>query len=313
MRSSKTVTGRITRWVQPVFFVVACISIALLLSSQWSELRAYPWTLNLGWFLAAIALLLVTWAVEVGIWWHMLQYMGGLLPYLAAVRIWFLSAVMRYIPGNIWQPLSMTLYCKRHGIRVEATLTSIVLYQVVILLAVAPIAAAYLLLYGNLGLLSDTLSAVTPGLIAIALAPVVLFLIRPEYLMTMLNWGLSKIGRPKLDTHLSSRRLFLLLVVAVVDWILWGATFAAFTFSLSEFDPASQIALAPHLIAAFPIAYAIGFLSLITPSGFGVREGAFFLLLSPLMDGVAITLIALAMRFWTAGGELLIAAHEFAL
>ena len=68
-----------------------------------------------------------------------------------------------------------------------------------------------------------------------------------------------------------------------------------------------MLALAPHLVAAYPIAYAIGFISLITPSGLGVREGAFYLLLAPIMGGGAITIVALAMRLWTTLGELVAA------
>ena len=50
---------------------------------------------------------------------------------------------MRYVPGNIWQPLSLTLYSRRYGVPAEATVTSIALYQVMILLAAAPLAAIY--------------------------------------------------------------------------------------------------------------------------------------------------------------------------
>ena len=66
-------------------------------------------------------------------------------------------------------------------------------------------------------------------------------------------------------------------------------------------------ALAPHLIAAYAIAYSVGFLSIITPSGFGVREGALYLLLVTVMDPAVVTVAALAMRFWTMIGEVTMA------
>ncbi len=68
-----------------------------------------------------------------------------------------------------------------------------------------------------------------------------------------------------------------------------------------------MLRLLPHLVAAYAIAYAIGFVSLLTPSGLGVREGAFYLLLAPLLGGGFVTVIALAMRIWTTLGELLAA------
>lgn len=46
-------------------------------------------------------------------------------------------------------------------------------------------------------------------------------------------------------------------------------------FALADYSVAEQGRLFPHLVASYSMAYAIGFLSFITPSGFGVREGHF--------------------------------------
>ena len=195
--------------------------------------------------------------------------------------------------------------------RAEATLTSVILYQVIIVLAVAPITALYLVTTGNLGLLADMFSSIAPqlvmGLALLMIAPVVLFLILPQLLTGAINWLLKKVGRAPLETELSSSRLLGLLLVAIVNWLLWGGSFAALTFGLNVYTTEQMTSLAPHLIASYPIAYAIGFLSFITPSGFGVREGAFYLLLTPLLGGGVITVVALAMRVWTTVGELLMA------
>ena len=301
------------RRAQPIFFVIALGFMVFLLRSQWDELRNYDWQLQPLWLIASALLLLASWAMEIGIWRHLLALVGGSLAYAPAVRIWFLSAIMRYIPGNIWQPLSMTVQAQQRGVRVEATLTSVALYQAIILLAVAPIAGVYLLSTGNLGLLTDMLGSLTPWLATLAITPVLVLLIRPQLLTTFINWGLSKLGRESLETELTSGRLLLLLMAAALDWLLWGGSFAALTFGLSEYSRVEMIALAPHLIASYSIAYAIGFISFITPSGFGVREGAFYLLLAPILGGGVITVAALAMRLWTTVGELVMAGLSLVL
>ena len=227
---------------------------------------------------------------------------GWALPYWAAMRIWFLSAIIRYIPGNIWQPLSMTLYCQNYNIRPEASFTSVALYQAVNLLAVAD-CGAYFPLTHNWGLLTHLLSAFAPWLVGVGLLPVVLFLARPNWLMACINWALQKAGRQPLATRLASGELLLLLLITGVNWLLWGASFAALTFALGDYTNARMLLLTPHLIAVYAIAYAIGFISFITPSGLGVREGAFYVLLVPLMDGGVVTVAALAMRLWTMFGE----------
>jgi uncharacterized membrane protein YbhN (UPF0104 family) len=300
---------RTLRRLQPIFMVLALLFVAGLLRSQWDQLQDYQWRLSPGWLLASGLLLLASWAMEVGIWRSLLALVGGPMDYGPALRIWFLSAIMRYIPGNIWQPLSMTVRCQQWGVRPEATLTSVALYQAIILLAVAPITALYIAISGEtgLGLLGDFLRGTAPWLVAITLIPVIAFLVRPQWLMALINWGLHKIGREMLDARLTSRRLLALLAVAAVNWLLWGASFAALTFGLSEYSLTRMGELLPFLVLSYPIAYAIGFLSFITPSGFGVREGAFYLLLAPLMGGGVVTVAALAMRIWTTIGELIMA------
>ncbi len=288
---------------QPLFLGISVVFIGLLLHSQWATLRHHSWRLHGGWLALSGALMLASWSMEVGIWQHLLRLVGGRLPYLAALRIWFLSAIVRYIPGNVWQPLSMTLYCQNYNIRPEASFTSVALYQAVNLLAVAPIAVCYFPLTGNWGLLTHWLSRLAPWLLGLGLLPVVIFLARPNWLIVCINWALRKAGRQPLATRLTSGNLLLLLLITAVNWLLWGASFAALTFALDDYTTARMLALTPHLIAVYAIAYAIGFISFITPSGLGVREGAFYLLLVPLMDGGVVTVAALAMRLWTMFGE----------
>lgn len=298
---------RIIHRLQPFFLVLAVLFIVLLLRSQWAELSQHTWRLNPLWLAVSALFMLASWALEIQIWRQLLAVVGERLPYWPAVRIWFLSAILRYVPGNIWQPLSMTLQCQRRGIAPEATLTSVAFYQILILLAASPIAAVYFGLTGNWGLLTGLLQAWTPWLVAVGLAPVVMFVVRPSWLIELVNWVLAKFNRPPLVAGLTRGNAALLLVLAIADWLLWGASFAALTFALQDFTPAEMVQLAPDLIAAYAIAYTIGFVSLITPSGIGVREGALYVLLAPLLGGGLVTIAAVAMRVWITLGELLAA------
>ena len=308
--------SRLLHWLQPLLLIVAILAIAWYIRSEWATLTAYPWRLDGAWLAAATALLLVTWALELEIWRRLLAGIGGRLTFLQAARLWFLSAGVRYVPGSVWQPLSLTLYCQRRGVAVEATLASIVLYQVIIVLATAPLALFYLVwssndpagqtLAGRM-LLLDFTGQASIWAALLLLAPVGIFLLRPQWLFRLLDWALARIGRPRLQAHLTAGVLFALVAAAVVDWVLWGMTFAAFTFAVAGGEAAERAALAPYLISAYPIAITVGLLSLIAPSGIGAREGALFLLLAPRLDGAVVAVVALAMRLWTACGELVIA------
>lgn len=286
------------RLIQPLFLGLALLFIALLLRSQWSELARHTWRLHPGWLALSGLAMLAGWAVEVGLWRAGLARLGGRLSYAKALRIWFASILVRYIPGNVWQPLGMTVLARQEGVRVEATVGSIALFQAVNLLSVLPIAGLYLLTVGDFGLLEPWLGAATGWLVAGAGAAIGLFLLRPGRLIWLLNWALGKAGRAPLDAALTTADLLRLLAIATLAWLCWGLSFGAMTFALTPYAPAEMSAALPHLLAAFPIAYAVGYLSFITPSGLAVREGVLYLLLAPVLGGGPTTVAALAIRLW---------------
>lgn len=295
--------SRLRQPAQVFFLLLAFLFIALLLRSQWDELSAYPWQLRPSWLILSALLIGASWLIEVGIWRWTLILMGGRLSFVVAARIWFLSAIVRYIPGNVWQPLGMMVLCQRRGIRAEATISSIALFQAVNLLTIFVIAAVYFPLSGNLGLLTELL----PGLdlwLGLAGLPILLFLLRPAWLIALLNWMLRRIGRSPLPMELRSRTLLALMVVTVVDWLLFGAGFGALIMAITQFGVAELPRLWPHLASTYAVAYALGYLSFVTPSGLAVREGALYLLLTPLLGGGLTTAASLAMRVWLLLGEL---------
>jgi hypothetical protein len=183
----------------------------------------------------------------------------------------------------------------------------VALYQVITLLAVAPIAALYFALTRNWGLLNDFLQEGTPWLAGLALLPVLALIAQPNWLLELLNWLLHRLGRAPLSVRLGRASVLALVTVAMVDWVVWGGAFAALAFAVSSYSVQELWALAPHLVALYCVAYAVGFASLLTPSGLGMREGALYLLLAPLLGGSTATLLALAMRIWTVVAELIAA------
>ncbi len=295
---------RLVRLAQPVFLVLALLFIALLLRSQWDELRTYEWQIHGGWLAVSGILLVASWFVEVSIWRTVLGWVGGYIGYAAAVRIWFASILVRYIPGNIWQPLGMTVLARQVGVRPAATVASIALFQAVNLLSVVPFLAGYLLSGGVIG--GTAVAQITPWLASIVAVPVVVFLVQPNWLISLLNFTLVRLRREPLAAQIGSGQLLAILLVSVGNWLLWGASFAALTLSLHDFDPAQLAHVVPMLLIVYPIAYAIGYLSFLTPGGLAVREGTLVLLLMSTIGTVA-TVAALSMRLWQVILEVIVA------
>src|SRR5262249_56678643 len=96
---------------------------------------------------------------------------------------------------------------------------------------------------------------------------------------------------------LTTTELVRLLGISLAGWLLFSSGFTALALGFLPEGEALGSRL-PPLMAAYPVAFAIGFISLITPSGLAVREGAIFVLLSPIVGGAHALVFALGMRVW---------------
>lgn len=305
--------GRVVPFLQPLILVAAFAFVGLLLARQWDGLRAHEWRIHLGWLAASGAFALGGWLLEIRIWRRLLELLGGRLDEGVAIRIWFTSAIMRYVPGRIWQPLGMTAFCRERGIQPQATLASISLLHVVHVLAVVPIALLYLATRGRVGADSQGVGFVSPWWPALVAAPLVLFLARPHWMLGAANYVLTKLAREPLPLRLSTGQVAGLLGISLGSWAFWSSCFLALAGALALPSSASFWSAAPRLAVAFPVAYAVGFLSLITPSGLVVREGVLVLILGPTLGAADAIVIALAMRVWEIALEIVISSSVIGL
>lgn len=288
--------------LQGLILAAALFFLGGVLYRQWDQVRAYPWRLDWPWLAGSFVVLVVTWLLLVGLWRWLLGRLGGPLGLAQAWRIWWLSNIIRYIPGNVWQYLGMVYLCQEAGIGQVQTLTSVILHQAVSVGAGLVVAGAYFLLTLRVepqgGAWELTLATkLLPFLVAL---PVALFLLQPRVFGRAINALLVRLGRPPIRFALTSRDLLALFVAHVISWLLYGLGFylfvrAAYAVELGEL---------PRLGAAFAAAYVIGFLSLLTPSGLGVREGVLLYLLSLSLPLPVATVLAVASRLWLIAGEL---------
>jgi len=126
---------------------------------------------------------------------------------------------------------------------------------------------------------------------------VAFFLLRPDVLLRAGNRLLTSVGRDPLPLSLTTSSLIALMGLSLLAWVAFAGGFAALVYALQPEGGWPQAAL-PHILAAYPLAFAVGFLSLITPSGLAVREGALILLLERHLGGTAAIVVALSMRVW---------------
>jgi hypothetical protein len=282
-----------------IFLQIAILAITFYflgwtIADEWQALRAQQWRLEPTQLAISFILLLAATAFPAWPWQLSLLWMGESLGFIPALRIWLVTHVVRYIPGRVWQFLSMIYMCQQAGVSRVPTLTSIVISTVLSTLSGLLITGFYwLALNGMPGLteLSLVLTVIILGLVAL----------HPAVMERVLNRGLTILGQPIISLQLSFGNILLLLALNGLSWLLYGLAFHQLVAAITPF-PLSEI---PRAVAVFAGAYIIGYLSLLTPAGLGVRESAMVLLFGGVMPLPLATVVSLAARLWLTLGEVL--------
>lgn len=181
--------------------------------------------------------------------------------------------LIRYIPGNVLGMGARVLFATALGVPKSVSATSLLTEGVYLLFSSGALALLFLR------------PALAPlGLIA---APAVVA-------------GLARLlqGRPAVPTPRQAAAI----------------TVGAYSFGLGlglalvAFASAAHLALPVRTaIGVFGLAWFLGYVSLLTPSGLGVREGAIVIALSPTLGPAAATFLSLTSRLAIVLAELLVA------
>jgi len=282
------------RLIQGALLLLSLGFLASLVVGQWNALQAYEWHLDPAWALLALVGLGLRWLMQLGLWRYVLARLGGSLRYWQAARVWFLSNVSRYIPGSIWQYYSMVEMAAEHGVSRVTTLASTVLHQVISIAAGVTMSALYFGWAGE----GVWFARLRPFLYAV---PAGLLLLQPRLLERSLNWLLGRFRRPPIQVTLTWGQICGVLAFHMFTWVVIGLSFAALVRALT---PVTW-ALVPRLVAIFAASYVIGFLSILTPSGLGVRESIMTLLLAAVLPSGVAAVVAVVSRLWMVVAELI--------
>jgi glycosyltransferase 2 family protein len=270
---------------------VVAVFIAITLAARWREVISLNWQPRPAVFALACVLLAVSYALVACLWGWALRRAAG-TPVRAGARIWFLSNLARYVPGNVWSFVGAVELARREGVARPVTLAVMAFTQVlsvgVALLAGLPVLLAERAQLGRPALL---------GAVAVAVVAAVAAVFRRQLL------GLASRRLPGLDGGdlvPAPGTVALLAAGYAAYWAVTGLAFAALVASVHPLAPGEV----PLVVAAYAAAYAVGFLSLLTPAGLGVREGVLVVALSPVLPAGPALVVALVSRLWMMAVEL---------
>ncbi|HXV86965.1 MAG TPA: hypothetical protein VD793_09710 [Gemmatimonadales bacterium] len=252
--------------------------------------------------LLASLLTAAAYVAQVRVWVHSLTWWHQRLPYFAALRIWFVSNLARFIPGIVWQFAGVAAMVREHRVSPVAAAAGIVLQQlvltstgVVLTAAVAP------------AMLGPWAGALPPGASAtLAVAGLALVIAVVPRLLRLGGRLLERMAGVGGDWPLPSPRAFGLYVLGLgLTWPVYGLSFWLFARAVL---PAAEPLDLPLAATAFVASYVVGLLAVFAPAGLVVREAALVAILSPSVGGGPAFALAVGSRLWLVALELLTAA-----
>ena len=262
---------------------------------NWADLTAYTFQLN-PWLLALAFLGFMLQELSYGLIWRaILARLGSHLGLRTCLRIYLASEFVRYIPGNVWHVLTRILWVSKYGVSRPVAFASMAIELITKLAAGLLVFSISLLFWQDFGKVSSLLQGSLLDILGIASIIALFIGLHPRILNGVLNWALCRLKREPIELTLHYGDILFITLAWCVSWIVAGT---AFYILLLALWPAAPIVAWPICIGIYAIAWDIGFVSFITPSGLGVREAAIvalFALALPLPTGLA-TIMALLSR-----------------
>jgi uncharacterized membrane protein YbhN (UPF0104 family) len=258
------------------------------------QLRAFHWDVRPGLLALSVVALCLVLLVGVAVWQQVLARCGARVSFLPLARAWFVSNFSRYIPGVVWQFLSLAQLGSSVGLPGSAMVTSLLVHMVFLLLSAGMVGVWMLPLS-----VAGRLAGVLPVLRWIA--PIGFALVHPRVIRAGVRAFAKVTRKGELDWRGGWGDGLLLLALGALQWMLYGGAFYLF---LRSFVPLPTSAL-PAVIAINALSFIVGYVVVIAPGGLGFREAALTLLLGAFVPtGVAASL-SLVSRLWTVAGEII--------
>jgi len=285
---------KLFKLAQWIFAAAVLFFAARSLATQWNKVEARLLHVQFGWqwIGAATVVVLISFALLIEGWRRVMGAWDSHLPFGQAARIWFLSSLGKYVPGNIWSLTAMGVMARERGISALAAAGSSIIMQ-----AVSLVTGTAIVMITGAQLLGQ------PVLVGISVLMLIgILLSAPRFLPPLTVWIGSIIGKEVAPPSVPATSIWTAAIASSLSWLLYGFAFQLFVHGLLGAAPGEL----SRYIAVYTAAYILGFISPIAPAGLGVREFtlAAFMTQLGLANEADAALIAIAARLWLTVIEL---------
>ena len=270
------------------------------------EVKIESVSFNPFWLLISCAFLIVYRTLRIFPWLTLYQNTTSeSVSFLSSWTLFQLSELGKYLPGKVGQFVGMAALCRSLEIsRDEAIASTLLQLMFRCLLGVfigipvllSPEAREFLQKMRT-NLWHNSFRSIALFAALVGLGAVFFILLRKR--LSSQKVHLQKI----IPAIFSFKKLFRLIVIYLLLWACIGVSFFLFIKSIYPI----RIGQLPIISSIYPFAWSIGFMSLITPGGLGVREGVLSIFLTMCLPPVTATLVALLSRLWVIIIEIILA------
>jgi glycosyltransferase 2 family protein len=251
--------------VQIAFVAIVLAFLGWALRGAWADAlprlrHADPWIL-----VAALAVLAAYYLLFVLGWQWILAALGVRLGYGTALQAEMASMLAKYVPGGVWTPLARIFWLRRSG---ESVATSLVVSSILLEAGLSAVAGV-LVFVASLAFV-DAVDAPLVPLLVFGVSVAVL--LHPRVFVALARRIFRRFGAPE-PPRIPYRALVGILAYYAFTWLLGGA---ALYLLLRSLDADPGLAALPYLGGAAAVGAIVAVLSVITPSGLGVREASMY-------------------------------------
>jgi len=273
-----------------IFTVIILGLIAYYFIHNWKSISSVHWWENPEFISIHIALLVVTFILFVIGWHRLLITSDNPVNMKVAGFTWLTSNMGKYIPGKVFMVAGRIALLNRFGIRKSTAIGNIIWEHIFVIMAIMPFNLFILL--NNAGYFSLNVVIASVFVFILILAIV----LNPIIIQKAINLVLGLFKKPPSDMSLKRGDIIYYFIFYLITWSVYGLTGVTLAYAFG-FDGKISMLL---LFNVYIFSWFIGFISIITPGGLGVREGVFIIMTSPYLPMVELVAFVLFARVtWT--------------
>ncbi len=288
-----------------ILAVAILFFLGQLLYRTWGDLAksGFQFQFDLPRLAVSLALLVVARAFAVEAWRRILISLGEHFDFAFGARVWFLSNLTRYIPGNVWQVATMMVMVEEKGVGKTNALLSQVVYTAIALANAGLLGLMFILVRPEIvnDALPASIAASAPFIAAFALLALIVILALPPVNRLIVALTARVTRREIAAPTPTFARGLVPPLFSLAMWLTNGIAFYLFVDSITR----TSLAQLPAFVAMNAGAYWIGYVSFVTPSGLGFREGALAWMLASFFPAPVAVALSLVTRLWSTAGEIL--------